>query len=329
MITLNILNSNSIRSTAIKPKMKTTIQRIGQTFTLVNLSSITKCVAFILTYYSNVAAIKVLEAQIPFTFYVFNSKNNTFLLTESYGGGARTVTIPPGNYTQFTLPSVLQTALQTASANGWGYSVTYSQATNKLTITGPLAGSFPPLYFTLTFGTNIYDNGRTNPRLALGFSGGPNVSGIGATSSSIPAILVAPSVLQLSGPNYVYLNSTTLGGNVHLFLPGNGIVNPSGAGADGPQIAKIPMCVNPGEIFNWNDPNPLMWFDVGNTNFNGNIDFYLTLGTESMEEPLELNGAAFSIKLGILSNQESHNNWLGGGRQNERAIVRSYPTGMY
>ena len=124
----------------------------------------------------------------------------------------------------------------------------------------------------------------------------------------------------------MYINSRSIGPLVKLFLPGNGIVNPIGAGADGPQIAKIPMTVNPGQVYNWADPNPLMWFDMGNTTFSGTIDLYVTLGTN--ESPLDFNGDVFSVKLGVLTNTANHNDYLGGGAQNGRAIMKTWPTGM-
>ncbi len=148
---------------------------------------------------TNVAALKVLEVQIPFSYYVFNSKNNTFTLTESDGGGPRTVTIPVGNYTSSSIGSTLATALNSASANSHTYSVAYSAVDYKLTITSNAGGANT---FTLTFGTAT-DPGWTNPRLWLGFNGGDNVSTL--------QTLVAPLVLQITGPNYAYVNSITIG----------------------------------------------------------------------------------------------------------------------
>jgi hypothetical protein len=280
---------------------------------------------------TNVAAVKVLEAQIPFTYYLFNSNNNTFILDEWVTGGTvdgtATVTIPPGNYTSTTILTILGTLLSAASTtigNMFTYTVTYNAAQMTLTIKNNDTTSGD--YFTLTFGSGLSDNGSTNPRLYLGFSGGVNKSTInsGATGTEI---LTGPSVIQLTGPNYVYINSRSLGGVIHLYLPGNGVVNPGGAGADGPQIAKVSMTSGVGGVCDWQDPDPLKWFDVGNTLIAGNIDFYCTLGTANYETPLEFNGAPFSIKLGVLTNTSSHNDWLGGGKQNDRIVQRTWPTG--
>lgn len=264
----------------------------------------------------NVAAIKILEAQIPFSYYVFNSINNTFTLTESDGGGAVLVSIPVGNYTSTTILTALATALNTVSPNSHAYTVTFSASTQLLTVTSNAGGTKT---FTLTFG-GANDNGNTNPRLALGFTAG-------ASASNTSQTLVAENVIQLTGPNYMFLCSRTLGPLVHLYLPGNGEINPTGSGADGPQIAKIPITSQPGGVTFWQDPAPLFWFDMGNTGFTGNLDLYFTLGTNNPDVPVSFNGASFSVKLGILTNTTSHNDWLGGGKQNDRVVARTWPTG--
>ena len=275
---------------------------------------------------NNVAAIKILEAQIPFTFYTINSSNCTFTLSEGgVANGATTVTLVQGNFNYSTLIPMLESALNAASViigNSWNYSVFYNQAQLNLTVHTVNAASANNSFFAFTFGQGLNDNGQTNARLALGFSGGFSASNIIPHSMVGVMNLTGQNAIQLSGPNYIYICSTALGSVVHLYLPGNGLLNPPGRGADGPQIAKLPMVVNPGQVVNWLDPNPLMWFDVGNTQFNGNIDFYCTLGVGSEQIPIEFNGVGFSLKLGVLTNQSSHNDYLGGGRQNNRVINR-------
>ncbi|MFA7327752.1 MAG: hypothetical protein WC121_13880 [Candidatus Kapaibacterium sp.] len=271
---------------------------------------------------NNVAAIKILEAQIPFSYYVFNTSNNTFQLQEFTSNGSvpsaiANVVIPPGNYFMDSFPDVLALALEDASPNNFLYAVTYSAVTQKLTIIS--GNNALSNYFTLTFGSNYLDKGVTNPRIMLGFNAAVNNSHPGNGSLDSQNI-TAPMVAQITGPNYIYINSRTLGPLMKTFLPGNGIVNPTGAGADGPHMAKLPMTVNPNTVFNWIDPNPLMWFDVGNTTFSGAFDFYITLGTN--ETPLDFNGNAFSLKLGVLTNSSSHNDYLGGGKEVERVMKR-------
>src|SRR3984957_15662945 len=71
---------------------------------------------------NDVAAIKIIECQIPFTYHVFNTSNNTFTLTETTGGPV-TVTIPVGNYSSTNLSSTLVTLLDAAAHNGYPYTV--------------------------------------------------------------------------------------------------------------------------------------------------------------------------------------------------------------
>lgn len=200
---------------------------------------------------TNIAAIKILECQIPFSYYIFNSKNNTFTLTESAGGGATTVTLPAGNYSTLTMITALETALDAASANSLTYTVTFaglstSPNTGKFTVTNNGGGVST---FTLTFGV-AGDGRNTNPSLFLGFASGANISDTSQT-------LEAPFVASITGPNYVYVNSNTLGQQCNLYLP-TGALN-LGKGNLGPQMAKIPITTQPGGVNYWQDPNPLMW----------------------------------------------------------------------
>lgn len=280
---------------------------------------------------NNIAGLKVLEVQIPFSYYVFNHLNNTFILNESDGGGNRIVTIPPGNYSSSTILTTLAAALNAASANSHTYTVTYDNATQKLTITSNAGGTNT---FTFTFGNDIQDPGWTNPRIWLGFSGG-------SVTSSTSQSLTAPFVVQLTGPNYVYVNSVTLGAMIKLFLPAN---YSTGAllAADGPQCARIPITSQPSGVTFWQDPgffyfikkqifvkkflDPQKWFDVENWSNMAQVDFYLTLGDNPAV--LELNGNEFAIKLGVLTNEASHNDFVGGGRSNDRVQLRTGPVSM-
>lgn len=248
----------------------------------------------------NVAAIKILEAQIPFSYYVFNEVNNTFILEEFADLGAgpvytvATVTITVGNYTLAEMAEELGRALKQAS-NQWLYTIKYTSKTGKFTITNNMqvAGQF----FKLTFGDpNGNDQGLTNPRRWLGFGKGYN------TSTTFPGTctLEAPDFAKLTGPNYVYVNSLALSPVLKNYLPGNGIVNPVETGADGPQLAKIPMTGGPGDVCNWKDPDPQKWFNAQNINLTTTLDFFITLGTDNPNVPVKFNGGTFSLKLGIL-----------------------------
>lgn len=269
---------------------------------------------------TNVAAVKIIECQIPFTYYVFNSSNNMFELTES--SGTSTVTIPPGNYTALTLPLALQSALDLASTIPTLYTVTYSTTTMKFTIVQTAATQF-----TITIG-HADDFATDSARNYLGFYGGPNVS-------STLGILTSPYAALITGPNYVYINSNFLGASVNMYLPADCPLTgapPTGLGASqqgggtGPQVAKVPITVNPGGINYWADPDPQKWFDLENMPNVSTLDFFLSLG--NIPGVLSLNGQSFSLKLGILQNRMVHNDVLGGGYHCDRVFQRSMPRGL-
>src|SRR3990172_525705 len=231
---------------------------------------------------NNIVGIKVISAIIPFTYYTFNSNNNTFLLTESAGVTNAVVTIPPGNYNSTTFITALQTALNTASGT-LTYTVTFSGTTGKFTITNTGGGVTT---FTLTFGTTG-DPGFTNPRNMMGFNAGANTS---TTSQS----LVAPNAAMIQGDNYIYINSG-IGNGIKNYIP---LTNTGNGGSATPIVACADVNVDAGEIINWIDENPQYFFSDEINNLS-KIDFYLTLGNNPQK--LDLNGQPFKIKLGLLT----------------------------
>lgn len=246
------------------------------------------------------AAIKILEVQIPFTYYVFNRANNTFLLTDDLVTNSL-VTIPVGNYNSHTMQIQLKNVLQLASP-GRIYTVTFSgvssiPSTGKFTITNNAVGVAT---FSLIFG-GATDIGTTNPRHALGFQPGINTSTL--------QTLVAPEVAALSGPNYLYVNSRSYGANVNVQLPIG--AKSLGSGTFGPQMCKVPVTTQPGSVIFWSDPVPEMWFSLGNLALFSQIDLYLTVGSSNIPFVTELNGASFSVKIGVLQNKMQSNDLLG------------------
>ena len=269
----------------------------------------------------NVAAVKIIEATIPFKYYVINETNNTFGFEEFIGAvwnDEGPVTLGVGTYDSASMVTELATVLTAASPLN-NYTVTFDSVTCKFTITNDMGVAGEK--FRLQFG-EVGDQGKTNPRLVLGFPAYYTQS----TTFSPTCTLLAPNVAELEGPPYLYLNSRSLGALVPLFLPGNGIVNPPNGGADGPQIAKIPVNADPGKLIHYSDPDPQKWFGLNNTNLSGNLDLYLTLGTADNIQILDLNGARFSVKLGILQASLEHTEALKSGRGTKRAVSRTWPT---
>ena len=68
--------------------------------------------------------------------------------------------------------------------------------------------------------------------------------------------MISPNVIQATGPNYIYVNSSKVGQITNLYLP-QGATNLGGGNA-GPQMAKIPVMVQPGGITYWQDPGELI-----------------------------------------------------------------------
>lgn len=257
---------------------------------------------------SNIAAVKIIEAQIPFSWYVFNEKNTSqntngtqWTLVETGGaqsGASLFPKINPGNYAGGTeLAAELQTALNAVSSN---YVVTYNAQLMKLLFTTTKAGVTS---FAFTFGAPT-NSGNFNPRLYMGFPGG--------TTFSTSTLMISPNVVLVSGPNYLYVNSSRFGQLTNLYLP-QGAFNLGGGNA-GPQMAKIPVNVTSGNVIYWQDPDPQKWFDVENLPLLNQLDFYLTLGNTTTQTPLQLNGLSFSLKLAVLVNDFNHNSLSGGSR---------------
>ena len=284
----------------------------------------------------DVAAIKVLEVQIPVSWYVFNSANSgpnsLFTLAET---GQSPVTVPLfpvtvagvtytyGNYTASQLAPLLGAALTAVSPSGYTYTVNYNSNTQKFTFYNNQATTKP---FTFTFGLST-NSGNKNTRLYIGFPGGTTTSQ--TFSSTLPGsgfvgdALVSPNAQLVSGPNYVYLNSAKLGSDVDVFLPA-GAVN-LGGGTAGPQIAKIPVTENYNGVIYWSDPDPQKWFKYDQLQSINSMDFYLTLGNTTTQIPLQLNGLSFSVKLGVLKRQKTTVDHGYGLTSNNRITTREGP----
>lgn len=265
---------------------------------------------------SNIAAVKIIEAQIPFSWYVFNSQNTSqnangtqWTLNETGGVTNAYPAIAIGNYAGGTvLATALETALNAVSSN---YTVTFNSQTQKLTFSTTKAGVSA---FTFTFGAPT-NSGNFNPRLYMGFPGG--------VTSSTGLSMVSPNVVLVSGANYLYVNSSKFGQLTNLYLP-QGAFNLGGGNA-GPQMAKIPVNVTSGNVIYWQDPDPQKWFSLENLPLLNQVDFYLTLGNTTTQTPLQLNGLSFSLKLAVLVNDFNHNDLGGGLEHTSRVIKRIRP----
>lgn len=270
---------------------------------------------------SNVIALKIVSAEIPFSYYVVTNFNGYFQLIEDNFASTHFLQIPAGNYTSGTLAAEFQSLLNsqtiyTASVTPGVYTVEFDNSTGKFIVKQSTTVAAD---FKIEFGTGSTNPGYDNPRLVLGFRGGLN---FGAPYFGGPGlfgqILFAPFTAQITGPNYLYINSNLQGQQVGLYLPDGSFSK----GQLGPQMAKVPINANPGEVIFYEDPDPQKWFDVEGINAFYQIDFYCTLGNNP--EKMDFQGLSFSIKLGILTVKTAHTEQKSGLISEGRVVKRMY-----
>lgn len=270
---------------------------------------------------SNIAAVKIIDVQIPFSYYVISSTSDntgslmntlSFATPDSISASIR---ITPGNYTGTSLAATLTTLLTTACQAFPNYNssflVTFDSSTGKFIFTYTVGSGSTAGQFSFTFSTGVA--GTITPLASiLGF-------GIG-TYTSTGDVLIAPNVAQVTGPNYIYVNSNYLGSILKCWLPQStyGVV-----GQSNPQIAKIPVNCNPGGVIDWQDSTPNLWFDAKNLFQMLNIDLFLSLGPYS-QTPITLNGLPFSIKLGLMVNTNTQTQNLAGTVAQNRVVKRAF-----
>lgn len=258
---------------------------------------------------NNVVAMKVIAASIPFSYYVFTTFNNSFMLFETGPNASPfVITITPGNYTFSDMITELESKMSLVnSPNGCTYTIVFNQATSKFLFTSD--GAAGTTGFNLFFDSGI-DN--TSPKWYLGFNSENNLSTALELSS--------PNVCLLSGPNYLYINSQKYGQLANNVLP-NGSLNTGGN--RGPQLARIPINAAPGDVIEFIDPNPQMFFSIGTSNSLQEIDLYLTLGNFSTL--MNFNGLSFCIQMAVLVQRETADASGTGGLQSGRVAKRSRP----
>jgi hypothetical protein len=180
----------------------------------------------------NVAAMKVIQAEIPFVYDVINSLNNTFIYTTA--GVPYNIVIPNGTYTGAQLAATLQTLFQVITP---GFLVTFSTQWLKFTFTHPPAAAW-----------NIQFSSLNTPYNELGFLFSTPGSTVTYGNSGVNSTVTSATIAQVTGPYYLYINSRKIGSLVNFNLP-------DGApGAVGPQICRIPVNVQFGSVIFYDDP---------------------------------------------------------------------------
>lgn len=228
----------------------------------------------------NIVGLKIVSAEIPNVWDNVNLGNNTLIYTT--GGVPTTITVPVGIYTGAQLANNLQTQISAITA---GMTVAFSTTTQTFTFTQTISAA--PWSLTFTDKNTLY--------LLLGFIAGSVNSAVGVGSTVISTLAANPT-----GPYYLYLNSRTLGPLINFNLTDGNV-----ASAGGPQIARIPVNQNKGSVIFYTDPNPNFFFDYFTQNSLETFDLYLSLGSDQEQTPLDMRGAPWSVKIGILAYRNS------------------------
>jgi hypothetical protein len=262
-----------------------------------------------------VAAIKVLNASIPRTYY--DLENPTQIYVTEYNGTTAnfTITIPAGTYTGEDFATVLAELLTQNSAHT--YTATYNTYSGKIHVSSNYNNTGN--YFTFNL------NGDTFLATLSGFNSGLNTSSEYIDPKN-HATLISPNVGRFDTLTHLFLCSNSLGPKIDMYLPGNGFIQPAINGADGPQVAKIPINAKPFETIHYTDPDPQKWFAMNNLNLNSSVDFYFTMGIHNTRTYLKFNGRGFSLKLGVLFTKEENTDVMKSIASNKRVASRTWPT---
>lgn len=227
----------------------------------------------------NLEAIKIVEVQIPFSWYTIKSG---FTFDFFVPNVTVTKTIPPGNYTITQLVTLLNSLL--VGTDVWAFTVSFNQITQKIEVVSSATTS------------RIFSFTTTSAELAsvMGLT-----AGVTSTSSWNGTVnsLSYPNCCAVTGPNYLYINSSKIGNLTNCLLPKSS----SGNGNSGMQIAKIPVNVQPGGVIYWQDPVPEKWFSLENLFQLTEIDLFITVGNNPT--PVDLNGLSFSVKFAVLADE--------------------------
>ena len=234
----------------------------------------------------DISLLQVHRVIIPTTYYVFSAP---YYVSCTING--QSVSWPAGNYSATSwIATVLPLLTNT--------NITYSSVTGRITISTTNASTA-----SISFVGNPTPPATTPPpELAweiLGFNRG--------TTSNGTSTITAPRVAQFSGPNFMYLRSSTLASvvNNETMSYSASTTNVNATPLFNQQdniLAMIPIDENTGGVVNYvNDSARFLWFSPTTLR---RVDFYFTLGNRSF--PVDFNGIPFQIRLACYSKDTSN-----------------------
>jgi hypothetical protein len=133
----------------------------------------------------------------------------------------------------------------------------------------------------------------------MGFLPASTVNAITGIGSQIVSTIIA----QVTGPYYLYVNSRRIGSLINFNVSDGSVTK-----GIGPEVARIPVNVQYGSVIFYNDPDANKYFDFFIGGQFDNIDFYLTLGSDQYQKPLDMKGSPWSLKLGLLCYRGAQSN---------------------
>jgi hypothetical protein len=126
---------------------------------------------------TNAKSFKLTTAEIPLSYYNIRNTgliddNHLLHFSENNGATTLTASLASGYYTTTSIVSPLQTAMNSASANAYTYTVAYNSTTSKITITS--TGNFKLMYPTWlsvnwVLGFNQVSSSNTTSQVAQTF----------------------------------------------------------------------------------------------------------------------------------------------------------------
>ena len=219
---------------------------------------------------------RVLEASVPFTWYVVNSGNNQFNFMRSGGSSYILITIPPGNYDNTTIVTTVIGLLNTADATT-DFSGTCDKTTNYKFV------------FTNTTNDFVLDFSMSaNCASLLGFASGSTYT---STSKSLTSVYTC----NFTGAGNLFLKSNLGAGSF------SSLITSTLGSANTEVIATVPVTVNPNSVINWQNP-ATQFFTVPEISIN-QIRLWFTQGANTT--PLDFNGADYWVKLALVKRKKN------------------------
>lgn len=226
----------------------------------------------------------IVSASVPFTYYVFDSTNNTFKI------GSTTVTVAEQTLNSAALPAELSAAVTKASVSGAAnYAFFVDSTTSKLVVYNTAGTSFTldftastACYAQLGFAATTYSSSLHSDLIAAGTTVYSNDA---VALSSSYHVLVSPYSVNLSGPNQMYVHCRYLGPAM------NGAITNDSNAAD--IIGDFRVNTNYQGTITYENPTPVM-YECQMPSLR-KLHLYLTTGSNT--SALDLRGQTYQIKI--------------------------------